>query len=92
MQISSAHIHVHGKVQGVGYRWFVAQHAELLAIKGWVQNLPDGTVQCLVEGSQQNIELLIEHCKQGPVRSAVTTVEVQWLDPQNNFTEFRIAR
>jgi acylphosphatase len=51
-----AAFHAHGKVQGVGYRWFVVQQAQALGLGGWVRNEPDGTVMGEAEGDLSHLE------------------------------------
>ena len=51
-----AHIIFSGTVQGVGFRFTVQRHAQRLGLKGWVKNLPDGTVEILVEGLNETID------------------------------------
>ncbi|HXQ29765.1 MAG TPA: acylphosphatase [Gemmatimonadales bacterium] len=65
---------VYGVVQGVGFRWFVARHAERLGLRGWVRNREDGTVEVLVSGEAGLVELarLLE---EGPIGARVDRVE-----------------
>ena len=46
---------VRGRVQGVGFRWFVEREAHILAIAGWVRNNPDGSVEILAMGSREQL-------------------------------------
>ena len=50
------HLHIHGKVQGVGYRFFATRVARRMGLKGWIQNNRDGSVQALVEGEKKAID------------------------------------
>lgn len=59
-----ASFQAHGKVQGVGYRWFVVQEAQALGLAGWVRNEPDGTVTGEAAGTLSLLEAfqdLLEH-------------------------------
>ncbi len=56
---SDAHIIVKGFVQGVGYRNFVRKQAEKQNLTGWVRNLPDGTVEILIQGKRNHIIIVI---------------------------------
>ncbi len=67
---------VRGRVQGVGFRWFVARHAQQLGLAGWVRNLPDGRVEVLCEGPAGAVEALTARVGEGPPRAAVTAVTV----------------
>ena len=60
------HVVVRGRVQGVGYRAFVADQARRLGIEGWVRNRRDGTVEVVVCGNADVIAEMIEACRKGP--------------------------
>jgi acylphosphatase len=88
-----ARILVCGLVQGVGFRWFVFHHAELLELLGFVSNLPNGDVLIEVEGEVAKLEELIRQIKVGPRSSRVTRVGVEWMtpsEPGEPFTRFEI--
>ena len=53
MQNNSVHLVAHGRVQGVGFRFFVREQAVPRGIKGWVKNLPDGNVEIVAEGEKE---------------------------------------
>lgn len=67
---------VHGRVQGVGYRAFVADEAERLGLRGWVRNRADGTVEALVGGETDIVEAMVAICRRGPRLAQVTTIDV----------------
>lgn len=90
MQKIRAQIKVFGKVQGVGYRWFVSKHAIDLDLKGTVQNNFDSTVTVIVEGEKEKISKLINFLKIGPTNSKIDNVEVEWTDSTNLFLNFKI--
>jgi acylphosphatase len=64
-----------GVVQGVGFRWFVARQAEGLALRGWVRNLVDGSVEVVAAGEEARIQLLHQKLAVGPRLSRVERVE-----------------
>jgi acylphosphatase len=66
------HVIVRGRVQGVGYRAFVADEAMRRGIAGWVRNRRDGTVEALFAGA---VEAMIEACRQGPWGARVNGIE-----------------
>ena len=75
--MSSLKYIISGKVQGVGFRAFVAREANRLGIKGWVRNLPDGTVACQVNITQpETIAEFEAALKSGPRWSTVTGIEI----------------
>jgi len=57
------HLIVHGMVQGVFFRANVKGFAQKLNLKGYTKNLPDGTVEIVAEGPEEDIKELIEYCK-----------------------------
>lgn len=69
---------VHGRVQGVGYRYFVIERARPLGLAGRVRNLPDGTVEVIASGPRETLEKFVGELRTGPSFSRVTDVEVQW--------------
>jgi len=85
---SRAEIIVEGLVQGVGYRAFAKRVAEKLGLKGYAENLPDGTVKIIVEGEKDQIEDFIEECKRGPPLSEVENIEVKWEQYKGEFDSF----
>jgi acylphosphatase len=87
---SRAHIYVSGKVQGVFYRYETKKYAELHSVNGWVRNMPDGRVECLFEGEKEEVEKIIEFCRQGPPAAHVDDVEIQWEEWKEEFDDFQI--
>lgn len=69
------HLRIHGKVQGVGYRFFATRVARRLGLKGSIQNLRDGSVEATVEGEKEKIDEWIEELKEGPRYAEVTQIE-----------------
>ena len=71
-------ISVSGRVQGVGFRYFVTQTARSLDLNGTVQNRLDGTVYIRAEGEQENLEQLMVHLKLGPLMARVDDLKSEW--------------
>lgn len=88
--ISNAKITVQGNVQGVGYRWFADRSARKYDLKGFVENLSDGSVFLEVEGNKGYIEELIKELRIGPWSATVTDVIVEWNKPHHLFLGFKI--
>lgn len=78
-----------GRVQNVGFRYFVYKHAAEWGVKGFVKNLPDGSVYVEAEGDGDLIDLFINHCKAGPTHSYVSKVLLNEI-PCQSFTDFTI--
>ena len=66
---------ISGRVQGVGFRWFVLRRAGELGIGGWARNLPDGRVEVFGEGSKENLDNLDRLLNVGPKFAVVDIVE-----------------
>lgn len=69
-----------GRVQGVGYRAFVLDHARILGLAGWVRNAPDGTVQGQAEGKAEVLEALRVALRGGPPWAHVSALDWEPLD------------
>ena len=69
------HVVVRGRVQGVGFRWFVREHARTLRLAGWVRNRPDGMVELEVEGPPEKVAELMTYVAEGPDGAVVAAVE-----------------
>ena len=83
---------VKGRVQRVYFRVSTAQTATELGIRGHVENLMDGNVRIVAEGTTENLEKLIKWCGEGPPHAKVESVEFKWLPPEGGFIDFRINR
>lgn len=81
---------VRGRVQGVGFRWFVEREAHMLGIAGWVRNNADGTVEVLAQGSSDQLSGLHSRLRQGPRAARVDGVEVLEVRPSADLSSFRI--
>jgi acylphosphatase len=71
----STRFQVFGAVQGVGFRWFVARHARSLGLTGFARNLPNGSVEVLVDGPEEALPALERLLRSGPASAQVDRVE-----------------
>jgi acylphosphatase len=69
---------VRGRVQGVGFRYFVVRRAMDLGLSGWVANERDGSVRCVAEGPRAALETLLAALEQGPAGALVERVSSRW--------------
>jgi len=65
------HFQIQGRVQGVGFRWFVHREASELALRGWVRNTEDGHVEVVAAGDPEDLDELRASLRQGPRGSRV---------------------
>jgi acylphosphatase len=81
---------VRGRVQGVGFRWFVEREAHILGIAGWVRNNHDGSVEVLAQGTRDQLSGLHGRLREGPRAARVDAVEVSESRPIEGLNSFRI--
>ena len=87
---SRLHARVEGRVQGVGFRYFVQETAMSLGVSGWVRNRWDGSVEVLAEGERATLEQLLTALQRGPRMSFVSNVQVAWGDGMGVGGVFRV--
>jgi acylphosphatase len=83
---------VRGRVQGVGFRFFASRAARELGIRGWVRNLPDGSVETLAVAEEDSLRRYIEKLSRGPLGSRVDAVDVSDVAEPASFSSFEITR
>lgn len=81
---------VHGRVQGVGFRYAMVEAAERLGVSGWVRNAHDGSVEALVQGDEPAVEQIVEWGRKGPPGARVTSIDIEAADVRDEFTGFTI--
>jgi acylphosphatase len=81
---------VKGRVQGVGFRWFVENEASKLGISGWVRNREDGCVEVLAAGTKTQLDSLYDVLQRGPRAARVDNVQVIEAEPTEDLKSFRI--
>lgn len=80
---------VHGRVQGVGFRWECSMRARELGINGWVRNRADGCVEAHFEGDRPALDQMLEWVHEGPGYASVTAVDVD-LVPAEGMRSFSV--
>lgn len=81
---------VHGRVQGVSFRYHTRRQAQALGLTGYVRNRWDGTVEVVAEGPPEALGQLLEFLRQGPPAAFVTEVETRWAAPTGQFETFGV--
>jgi acylphosphatase len=88
--IEARRFFVRGRVQGVGFRWFVEREAHILGIAGWVRNNHDGSVEVLAQGTRDQLSGLHGRLREGPRAARVDSVDVSEASPVAALSSFRI--
>lgn len=81
---------VRGRVQGVGFRWFVEREARTLGIAGWVRNNADGAVEVFAQGTRDQLSALRDQLQRGPRAARVDDVDEADANITRDLTTFRI--
>jgi len=82
------HAWVSGRVQGVGFRYFVMQNAQTLGLAGWVRNLHDGRVEVVAEGPHEALDRLLAALRKGPMSAEVAEVAYEFGNAKGEFDGF----
>ena len=90
MRVERRRVVIHGFVQGVGFRFAVERAAQSRGVAGWVRNRPDGTVEAVFEGELEDVEALVDLCRDGPRGAEVERVDVAAESPEG-LAGFRVA-
>lgn len=84
------HAVVHGRVQGVSFRYNAQREAQRLGLVGWVRNLPDGTVEAVAAGMDDQLDTFRSWLRRGPPGAHVTTVDITWAESNEAYMAFEI--
>ncbi len=90
MTSPSLHLFVTGRVQGVGFRYFIQREAVRLGLTGWVRNVPDGRVEVDAHGERERLDDLLRAARRGPQLSHVTDVAAEWGSVESTASAFVI--
>lgn len=88
---SRVHLLIEGRVQGVGFRYFTVESANALELKGWVRNTYQGHVEVMAEGEDPHLDQFISRLWRGPGGSKVVHINVEKLEPTNEFQRFSVV-
>ncbi len=81
---------VHGRVQGVSFRYYAIREAERLGLTGWVANRWDGAVETVAEGSREALNRFQAFLHRGSPSAFVQQVDEVWEEPTGEFEHFRV--
>jgi acylphosphatase len=85
-------LNISGQVQGVGYRYWFAEQAQALGLKGYVKNLSTGEVEAVIVGTDSQLSEMIARSWQGPARATVKSVMQEYLESELDVQDFIILR
>lgn len=85
------HLVVRGRVQGVFFRASAQREARRLGLTGWVKNRPDGFVEIVAEGEEDDVKDLLSWSQHGPTTARVEQVDVRWRSYTGEYAGFRIT-
>jgi acylphosphatase len=84
------HVTVCGRVQGVAFRHYTERAARENRVTGWVRNLPDGAVEAVFEGEQEDVDAQLAWCRRGPELARVEQIEVVKEEYRGEFATFSV--
>lgn len=90
METAAVRFVVRGRVQGVGFRVFVAQQAHHLGVRGYARNQPDGSVEVVAVGSNPALDEFALDLRRGPSAARVTSLQTTPVAPVPAFSDFEI--
>jgi acylphosphatase len=82
------HLSISGRVQGVGFRYALAEEARRRGVTGWVRNRRDGTVEAALDGASDAVEAVLAWARRGPPSALVTGVQIE--DATGGFERFEL--
>ena len=88
---AEAHIVVRGRVQGVYFRRSLKEQADTRGLSGWVRNLPDGSVQAVVQGPRAAVSSLVAWARLGPRGAHVDSADVHWAEVETPMNAFQVV-
>lgn len=81
---------IRGMVQGVNFRYYTRLTARECQVTGWVRNLPDGDVEAVFEGQEEDVRKVLAWCRQGPSAARVDDLLIDWENYRGEFSSFDV--
>ncbi|MGI4856228.1 MAG: acylphosphatase [Janthinobacterium lividum] len=81
-------VRIQGRVHSVGYRASAVRQAHMIGVRGWVRNVDDGSVEAIVQGSPDQVDLMLEWMRRGPPAARVVSLESQREPDDRRFGHF----
>jgi len=92
MQKKQLEIVLHGRVQGIGFRWTISNYARNNNLNGWVANQSDSSVKAILQGNKNQLDNFLDWIKKSPGFSKVTSLDFKINKPKQIFRDFTIKR
>ena len=92
MAAERLHLVIRGRVQDVAFRAFVCGQALVRDLVGWVRNMPDGTVEVVVEGEREKLVELLALCRKGTRAARIDRIDEEWGTATDEFSEFNMIQ
>ena len=89
--MKAVRVYISGTVQGVMFRKFIEEQANLIGVRGFVRNTDDGRVEAVIEGINDKVDKMIEVCRTGNKHAQIRDVQVQEIK-YNGFEGFKISK
>ena len=84
-------VHIRGRVQGVGFRYWTQSEAQKLGLSGWVRNGSDGSVTARIAGPEQAVTVMLQRFREGPPEASVSSVTCEAVDSDQPTDGFNIV-
>ena len=85
-----AHVRIRGRVQGVYFRGKLREQAQMWGVRGLVRNMPDGSVEALLQGQKERVDAVVAWAHRGPRGAIVESVEVEWEPVEQRLPTFEV--
>lgn len=83
------HIRIHGRVQGVFFRDFACKRADMYGVCGIAKNMPDGSLDIIVQGDDEAVDEFLQDMREGPAGAKVEKIDIDDMDVEDEFDDFQ---
>ncbi|MBN1266801.1 MAG: acylphosphatase [Anaerolineales bacterium] len=90
MEEKAVRVRIHGRVQGVSFRYYAYQQALRLGVKGWIRNKPDGSVAGFFQGTEEQVEGMVRWCSKGSPMAVVESIEEETVPLDETMNGFNV--
>ena len=83
-------LNIQGRVQGVFFREYIKKAGRRLQLFGYVRNLPDGSVEVMAEGPEEDLKKLVGECRKGPLLAHIKNIDIEYGEPKKEYDNFYV--